>query len=319
MKIFKSALLVLLISFLFACEALLNKNKPNVEAEVYFEGEIKLSESRGLYGSLTKIHTNWWISENIIKREQRLGGLNAIFNAYAGIIVNIEKDSVTLYFADFTTKSKHTLSVADYKRRLGGQEIQMMTPSPIDLTFDFLGAYNSEKHVKDSMDIKGFTSDYTLYLDDLLQQEVFDTKEIKVKRELLEMVFHKLPADINFPLKSAIKTILSRIKNDTLINNPIVADLDKISRNILHEIDTSNKQEPTDLKKLSENKALNLGLDIFKKGVDLKIHFENELSEIDFREIEHEELDLPSGNFKSFDDFDDFYYSIPSGNGDFDD
>lgn len=195
----------------------------------------------------------------------------------------------------------------------------MMTPSPIDLTFDFLGAYNSEKHVKDSMDIKGFTSDYTLYLDDLLQQEVFDTKEIKVKRELLEMVFHKLPADINFPLKSAIKTILSRIKNDTLINNPIVADLDKISRNILHEIDTSNKQEPTDLKKLSENKALNLGLDIFKKGVDLKIHFENELSEIDFREIEHEELDLPSGNFKSFDDFDDFYYSIPSGNGDFDD
>ena len=109
MKIFKYISILICLSF-YACED--NKTAEVDAAKPFFEGEINLSESRGLYGSLSKVHTTYSISENYLKREQRLGGINSILETYAGMIIDLEKDSVVLYYSDKISgnKNKHTTS-----------------------------------------------------------------------------------------------------------------------------------------------------------------------------------------------------------------
>lgn len=318
MKYLKLSFLIILYCLLPSCDSTAPKNSDSSLTASFFEGEITISESRGLYGRLFKIHTSYWISEDIFRREQRMGGVNSVFNRSAGIVINLNKDSVILYYSDLTNKIKHVLTVEDYKARLSESMFPLKTPSPIDGTFNFLAEYKAKKMVKDSVNIKGFEADYSLYIEDIFQQEVFDTKEIKVKRELLEIVFVNLPQETNFPLQSEFKTIISRIKNDSIINSKQVSLLDKISKDIFYEIDSTNSKEATDLEELSQNKFLNLGLDVFKKGVDLKIHVEGKITEIIEREIDENEMVLPSESFRDVDDFDEFFNLIPSG-GEFDD
>lgn len=325
MTLTRISLIFTLLFTLTSCDFISKKEKKSDDIKAtnlekaYFEGEIELSESRGYKGSLFKIHTNFLISENRIKREQKLGGLNALFNTKAGIIVDLEKDSVTLFYSDPISKYKHTSTIEAYKNYSDTTQVYSTTPSPVDLTFNYLPEYNVTKQVKDSMIIQGFTSDYTLYNASFLQQEIFDTKDIRIKRELLEVVFYNLQEGINFPLKSEVKTIISSIKNDSIINSDEAAMIDKISNDVLNEIDSTKTTEPTDLEKLSKNKLLNKGLDLFKKGVDLAIHFTNEITEISSRKIISSEISLPSGDFDDIDDIEDFFDKLPSGSSDFDD
>ncbi|WP_298546378.1 hypothetical protein [uncultured Aquimarina sp.] len=322
---------IVLLCVLASCN-FLNDKKNGVTEEIgdkeednrpYFEGEIKLSESRGLYGSLTKVHTTYFISENKIKREQRWGGVYAVLDNYAGIIIDLKKDSVVMYYADklSNTKNKHTLSIKDYKFQLENKEMPSGIPSPVDRTFKLLSEYKLIEQIKDSTIIKEFSCDFTRYHDDtgFLKQDVFDSKEIKVKRELLDMVFLNLPDDINFPLKSDVKTTFSEISNDSIIKGKQTKAIDQLARNILRKKDSTVKKE-TDLEKLSKNKWLNMGLQILKKGVDLNIHITTDVSDFSVRALSSVDISIPSGDFSEISDFDEFLNTLPTGGDiDFDD
>lgn len=315
MSFLKPVLFLLLSSILFSCDFLTKRTEKLREVpDGPFEGEIILSESTGLYGSLFKVHTSYLISENAIRREERLGGLNDVFDNYAGIIINLEKDSVTLYYADIVDKFKHTLTVEEYKAHMAKKPLPRCTPSPAGNTFTFFTTYNPIRTVKDSVVIEGFNTDYNLYKEDILQQEVYDSKKLQIKRELLEMVFPNLPEKTNFVLKSEFKTVLSGIKNDSIVNSNQARLLDELSRGIMYHIDSVEREE-TDLEKLSKNKWVNMGLDLLKKGVDLNLHVSSEISEFSAKSIQPSEFSLPSGDFKDIDDFDEFFNSIPSGGG----
>ena len=314
MRFLKLALLLFLFFSFASCNFLskdTDQKEKKASEEHYFEGEIKLSESTGYQGSLFKVYTTYLISENKIKREQKAKGLNAVFNMKNGIIIDLVKDSVTLYYSDVFQKNKHSLSVKEYDNYLKTKNHYPQGFSPIDGTFTFLSTYKAHKTVKDSSSIQGFMTDYMLYIDDIFQQEVFDTKDIKVKRELLEMVFYQLPKEINFPLRSEFKSIISNVKNDSLIHKTVQLK-DKISKDFLHKTDTTN----TD--KLTKNKWLDLGIKALKKGVDIALHATLKIESLSEHEIKLSEFSIPSGDFKEIDDIDTFFSKLPSG-GDFDD
>ncbi|MHA7057711.1 hypothetical protein ACWGOQ_0010860 [Aquimarina sp. M1] len=320
-----------LLCVLSSCNFLDDKKEKKVEEKYkmeedsgpYFEGEIKLSESRGFYGSLTKVHTTYFISENKIKREQRWGGVYTVLDNYAGIIIDLKKDSIVMYYSDKFSdkKNKHTLNIDAYKSHIKTKTMPQGVPSPIDRTFESLPNYKLINQVKDSTVIKEFISDFTRYHDDtdFLKQDVFDSKEIKVKRELLEMIFINLPEEINFPLKSEVKTTFSEISNDSIIKGQQTKAIDQLARNILRKNDSTIKKE-TDLEKLSKNKWLNMGLKILKKGVDLNIHITLDVSNFSTRKLSDIDISIPSGDFSEISDFDEFLSTLPQGGDiDFDD
>ena len=312
----------ILISFFVLFSCCKEKSGTTIENnEPYFEGEIKLTESQGIYGSLFKTHTSYFLSENRLKREQKLGGLNSIMNSSAGIIIDLEKDSVILYYSDrINGKFKHSTTLKNYKSIL--DSVPQQLPSPVDRTFTLLPSYKLIRQKKDSLEIKGFSCDYTFFKDSLeiLKQEVFDTKEIKVKRELLEMVFVGLPKDINFPLKSEINTTITEFSNDSIVSGKQTKEFDKFIRNFMRDENSTEPEKKTDLDKISENKWVEKGLNILKKGVDLSIRIVMEVSDLNVGKLSEEDISLPSGDFMEIPDFGDFILSIPQeSNYDFDD
>ncbi|WP_128755243.1 hypothetical protein [Aquimarina sediminis] len=117
MQFTKSIITFFILSSLMSCNFFSkdkNQKEEEIPLETYFEGEIKLSESRGYQGSLFKIYTTYHISENRIKREQKAKGLNAVFNMKNGIIIDLTTDSIILYYSDVFQKNKHTLTVKEY-------------------------------------------------------------------------------------------------------------------------------------------------------------------------------------------------------------
>ena len=274
-----------------------------------------MSESRGLYGSLFKVHTTYTISENYLKREQKLGGINSVFDNYAGIIVDLKKDSVVLYYSNNLSgrKHKHTTSIQNFKKNPTYQSFPNSLPSPIDKTFNLLPDYQLIKQIADSMEIKGFNCDYTLFKDKsgIFKQEVFDTKEIKVKREILEMVFKDIPTEINFLLTSDLRTTITDISNDSIVSGQQSKAIDVFLRDVFQKEGATQNAKKTDLEKLAKNKWVKLGLKALKKGVDLNIHITTEVSALSKRSPNHAEFSFPSTDFEEISDIDVFLESLP--------
>lgn len=313
--LFKLTIIILLVS----CKTEEKEELP------YFEGEIKLSESRGLYGSLFKVHTTYTIAENYFKREQRLGGVNSVFSTYAGIIIDLKKDSVILYSADKLSgkKNKHTTTIKAFKTASNYKNFPNSLPSPVDNTFKLLPNYNLKKQVEDSTLIKNFKSDYTQYIDNanILKQDLFNTKKIRIKRAVLEMVFPNIPNEINFVLKSDLKTTISNINNDSIISGEQTKALDLFVRDVFNKDKTKTNEEATNLNKLAKNKWVKMGLNLIKKGVDLNFHITTNVSELTTREILLNDIYFPSLDigFDEIEDIEDFMSELPSeGGGDFD-
>lgn len=320
----------ILIALYFSCnDKSENKDRNKIKTPVtdnrpYFEGEIELESTQGLYGELFKQYTTYYISENVIKREQKMGGVNEVFDNYAGIIVDLKKDSVMLYYVSKmeNIKNKHTLSIKDYKRYIDSNNIPAFVPSAFDITFHTFDGYKFVKQKKDTLKINNFMCDYSLYKDSksITKQEIFDTKEIKVKRELLEIVFINLPVEINFPLKSEMKTTISDISNDTILNGEKTKSLETLTRKLFGGKKSSDTTTYS-LGKISKNKWVNMGLKVFKKGVDMNIHISTTPVKVIQRVLTQIELSLLSDGFTEVGSMDEFINSIPkpSGGGDFDD
>lgn len=310
------------ISLFISCKNKNDKKISETDNRPYFEGEIELEVTQGLYGKLFKQNTSYYISENIFKREQKLGGVNKVFDNYAGIIIDLKKDSVVLYYVSNiqNIKNKHTLSISAYKNYLDANNIPTSGPSPFDLTFQMTDGFKLIKQKKDSLKINNFLCDYSLYKDSngITKQEIFDTREIKVKRALLEMVFINIPSEINFPLQSEIKTTVSDITNDTILNGQQTKRLESLAHKIFTGKDSPDSTKPS-LEKISKNKWINLGLKVFKKGVDMNLHISTTPTKVIKRVLTQIEQSLGLEGFVEIESLDEFINSLPKGGGDFDD
>ncbi len=183
----------------------------------------------------------------MMKREQRMGGVNSVFDGYAGMVIDLKKDSITLYYSDAlpSLKNKHTVSIKEFQTNEKYKLLPNTLPSPIDNTFNFLPNNLLIKQIQDSATINNYKCDYSLFKDstEILKQELFDTKKLKIKRQMLEMMFYKLPKEINFVMKSEVKTILGDISNDSIVNGKQSKALDLFLRSMLQNENKTNKEK----------------------------------------------------------------------------
>lgn len=283
----------------------------------HFEGEIKFIEFRSFEGKPVPSFIKYHITENMAKREQRLSGAYAPLNETRGIIIDLKKDSVTLYYTSLWMKKKHTLSIKTYEEEMWRFVNQV--PSPIDFSFTDLHECTLQKEVNDSTTIKDFSANYSLYMDStaLVERAIFDTDDITINRKFLSLFFYKIPDNINFPLKTTYKTNIYDIPNDTLINSKVVSNLDKLTSWALSKVDSTKERRPLDPKKLAKSKLFNWGLNAMKKGIDLALYHSTTLSSLSPHAIGLGEFTGFLGDFESVDDFDDFVSGFSGG--DFDD
>lgn len=290
---------LLILPFIIAGCNTLEKNEKSIgEDKVFFEGSITFKEETGLYGKLFTISTSYQVEENCLKREERLTGINKIWNNYAGLIINLDKDKVILYYSDITNKIKHSLSVKEYLNIRDSLAGEIKSPWVVDRTFQHFDPYIRKRYVKDSLVIEGFTTDYSKFTEGYIKQEVFDTRQIKIKRLLMEMAIPGIPESIHFPLRSDLKTIVGEINNDSITSS---------AKDFYPIQDTENVKMREDKNSFIINTAINL----IKKGIDLNLHSNLELDEIFEGEIPTSVFSLSDSEFKEISDLDDFLKNFP--------
>lgn len=304
-----AALTGMVVLLLSACN---NDSKEGNENTIkaYFEGEVVQKEEVGLYGKLAGLKTTWLFSEHLLKREQTYSGLANLLPAKAGIIVDLLKDSVTMYYTDIEGSFKYTGSCKDYQTYMKEKGTTRKGLNTVDQTFTVLQNYRSSKHVKDSMEIKGGLCDYYLYKENPVKQEVFDAKGLLVKRSLLEMAILNLPSEINFPIRSEVRTLVTEVKNDSILNSAVSQTLKGKIKQLLGtktEGVKNSKPEP----KSNESQYAERGINLIKKGIDAAIHITVELVEIAKRSVTQAEWHLPEAKYQEFKDPERFFEALP--------
>lgn len=319
----------LILTVFFLCTAIISCT-PSGETTMnkeqgYFEGEISLVESVNF--AAIALHTHFFISENKIKREQKFPYIPALLNTTVGMIADLEQDSVCLYYNALSSGKKCTVSIKEYLDFVENYD-GSLKPSPIDQTFTEFTNYRTVKEVKDSTTMRGFSVDYSKHLlgegDSLdleVVQEVFDTKGLIIKRELLELAFPKIPDFINFPLASNFGIKVDQIENDSIIQNDLVKGVDALVRQLLPVEDTLVKQERTDFEALSDNKLLNVGLDVVKKGLNVASGRHVKVLKITPKRLAPESatMELPQGDYETVIGVSVFFAALFAISGDFDD
>lgn len=292
------------------------------EIQGSFEGEIHLSTSQGLYGELEKVNTTYYITKNKIRRHQQLGGVNSVFGISAGMIIDGEKDSVTLYYnqGPGAEKQKTTLDITSFIEYRKSHYFPISLPSVVDHSFTMLNEYNTISTIKDSTTKQGILCDYTLYTENsrILKQEIFDSKQVNINREWLEMIFTGIPSDRNFVLESSMKTTVSNVSNDTILSGSQTKALNELIRKLAKKQDSTIDTKKSDTEGLLGNKWVNKALNLVKKGIDLSLHVSTELDKVEVKTIESTDLQI-SGDFTEVSP-DEFLSSIEySGSSDWDD
>ncbi|WP_298322586.1 hypothetical protein [uncultured Dokdonia sp.] len=161
-----------------------------------FVGKIILENIEGN----TKTEVTFHIDVKSIRREQTHQGGNGFLGDKAGIIVNYDKDQVILYNTYGGAKWT-TYTIEGYKNALARDTFPY---APIvasyDYTYSFLNDYTAIVAKENALEIESLQLDYKLYSNLSIRQENFDTDEIKVRREMIALVFPNMPENVHFPL-----------------------------------------------------------------------------------------------------------------------
>ena len=187
-------------------------------------GIIKISEN---FDALP-VHTTYYISENRIKREQKISF--DPFSDISGIVVDLIKNNVTIY--EIKTKEfkkyKTELTLKEFDDYINNNQLSTATPPySVENVFINQKANNKEPSKKDFITIKNYVCNYHSFTDKskTIKLEIYDTDAIKIKRELLEAVVPYIPKHIEFPLVCEITYIgerdLPSLTNNKLINKSL--------------------------------------------------------------------------------------------------
>ncbi len=197
--------------FLHSC-GFFGSDQPKVTGELnsdFFEGEIIMEYEGDIVIYLIK--------ENKIKRTKGLGDLlngNKISGETYGLVVDLDLNNVTVYDDLGSIGKTGTFSLPVYKKYLKETGLALDEEAGCDLTFTYFEEYNSSKYVKDSTQTTQLNLDFNLYKEEDHEQHVFDTKNLKIQRELLEIVFPRIPKKSNFPIESRLIKYYTREKID---------------------------------------------------------------------------------------------------------
>lgn len=166
------------------------------DANEPFVGKIVLENIEGN----TKTEVTFHIDVKSIRREQTHQGGDGFLGDKAGIIVNYDKDQVILYNTYGGAKWT-TYTIKGYKNALARDTFPY---APIvasyDYTYSFLNDYTAIVAKENALEIESLQLDYKLYSNLSIRQENFDTDEIKVRREMIALVFPNMPENVHFPL-----------------------------------------------------------------------------------------------------------------------
>ncbi len=295
MKTHKIFLFLLSLCTLQGCD-FLKKEEDRINSESNFEGTLEFTETRGIEGNIAKSHTRYWISDKMVKREKTLGGINLAFQYKSGTIIDFEKDSVTAYYSDLLTKKKLHLSIDEFTEQIKEWGTPLSQLDIVDYTFCQLDGYANEKRVSDSANIQGLLCDYSKFSDKEEFQEIFHSKDIKIKRKALEILFPKIPKECHFPVSSLLsRNYEQKIQNDTVIQF----------------LDTSYHSP-----KSTKHKVVDLSLMALKKGLDIYTECTNVLSKVSSEPLKPSHFSFPDGDFEEVDSLDEFLRVFPVGGDD---
>ncbi len=189
----------------------------------------------------TKTEVTFHVDVNSIRREQTHQGGEGLLGDKAGIIVNYDKDQVILYNTSGGAKwTEYTIE--EYKNTLAKVTFPYASiVTPYDYTYSFLNDYTAIVAKENALEIESLQLDYKLYSNLSLRQENFDTDEIKVKREMIALVFPNMPKDVHFPLlfKISKNTGDNNLKNETNLSEK--GWKDKITQ-VLNELTTKENK-----------------------------------------------------------------------------
>ena len=259
-----------------------------------FTGQIKLKRSNGVYGFLFEEHISLEFSENKVKREERLGNkLNKVqyFKEYVGVIIDFKLDEVTLYFSSLGDHYKHVMSIDDYKEKVLNNNLSPSTPNFFDNTFTPFTTYAIQENVPDSSSMKGFKLDYSYTGQHLIDQNIMDAKELNVPRRSMELIYGNLPTEINFPMRSETKTIVSDFKEDAVLESP---EMQFVNR-LIHQTGIKRKllMRILRIKKIRKDKWVKRTLKVLKYGIDFKFNVRTQVDEISPSPLADDDIKLP--------------------------
>ncbi|AWH74047.1 hypothetical protein DCS32_07710 [Dokdonia sp. Dokd-P16] len=207
-------LLVVALSVLNSCGFSSETETPIIElsdANEPFVGKIVLENIE----NNTKTEVTFHVDENSIRREQTHQGGEGLLGDKAGIIVNYDKDEVILYNTYGGAKWT-AYTIEEYKNALANDTFPYASiVTSYDYTYSFLDDYTTIADKENALAIESLQLDYKLYGDLDIRQENFDTDEIKVRREMIALVFPNMPENVHFPLLFKI----SKNTGDASIND----------------------------------------------------------------------------------------------------
>ena len=165
----------------------------------------------------TKTEVTFHIDTNSIRREQTHQGGKGLLGDKAGIIVNYDKNQVILYNTYGGAKWT-AYTIEEYKNALALDTFPYASiVTPYDYTYSFLDDYTAIVEKDNALAIESLQLDYKLYSNLSIRQENFDTYEIKVRREMIALVFPNMPDNVHFPLLFKISNNIdnANINNET--------------------------------------------------------------------------------------------------------
>lgn len=146
------------------------------------------------------------------------------------------------------------------------------------------------------------------------------TKEIRIKRHLLKMVFMDLPDEIHFLLESNPRTTVSDAGEDSAVSERQTRAMKSFLRGLRRDDLSNEGAKETAPRGLLNNRWVSRGLDVLKMGVDLSVHITTTVSGASTKKVPRERARLSLTDFEEVAKIDDFIESLPrEGSGGLDD
>ena len=206
------------------------------ESKDLFEGTIETKQELMSSGGVLSNTIEYVIAGDKMSRRLKRGGITALTNIEAGMIIDLKADSVILFQRDALNKIYCKISLKQYredmKQKVGAETASPYTPyESIFLPLTSVGLIAVNK--PDTVTIMKMKCDLLDITQENKHWEIQHCNELKVKRETVELIFYNLPEQAEgFPCiykfsmnSGAAKTPVTE-KGDDLFNKALKA-LDK--------------------------------------------------------------------------------------------
>jgi hypothetical protein len=162
----------------------------------FFEGTITARQELMSSGAILSSTIEYNIAKHKISRKVKDGGITAFTDNEAGVIIDLKEDSVTVFQRDALKKLYCKMSIGAYRKEMklkaGVDNVSHSTPyESIFLPLAPAGAVM--KNQQDTVTILKMKCDLLDIVQGNNHWEIQHCRPLKVKRELVELMFFNIP------------------------------------------------------------------------------------------------------------------------------